>query len=98
MRTTTRLTIVIAAVGGGVLLGVPSALAESPPCAYPFDCPAPPGGGTTTSVGGGSTGAGAADVLPFTGGELVLLSATGAGALAAGAALVVAGRRRTAQA
>ena len=33
--------------------------------------------------------------LPFTGGELVLLSAVGLGALATGSVLVVAGRRRT---
>lgn len=32
--------------------------------------------------------------LPFTGGELVLLSTAGAAAVAGGAALVVAGRRR----
>ena len=32
--------------------------------------------------------------LPFTGGELVLVSAVGIGALAGGTALVVAGRRR----
>lgn len=32
--------------------------------------------------------------LPFTGGELVLLTALGAGALAGGTALVVAGRRK----
>jgi hypothetical protein len=32
--------------------------------------------------------------LPFTGGELVLLTALGAGAVAGGTALVVAGRRR----
>lgn len=35
-----------------------------------------------------------ARTLPFTGGELVLLSAVAAGALAGGVALVVAGRRR----
>lgn len=70
--------------------------------------------GTTTGEGGtGSegrfegTGSGAATVvtptdtpttLPFTGGELVLLTAAGAGALAGGTALVLAGRRRQATA
>ena len=34
-------------------------------------------------------------VLPFTGGELVLMTGLGAGALAAGTALVVAGRRKS---
>ena len=56
------------------------------------------GAGTgTPSAGGGSSTTGAAAVLPFTGGEIVLLTATGAGALAAGSALLVAGRRRSAQ-
>ena len=44
-----------------------------------------PGGGTVNNPA----------TLPFTGGELVLLTALGAGALAGGTALVVAGRRRT---
>lgn len=42
-----------------------------------------------------SSGA-APTTLPFTGGELVLLSTAGAGALAAGTVLVMAGRRRKA--
>ena len=37
----------------------------------------------------------APETLPFTGGEVVMLSALGAGAVAGGAALVVAGRRRS---
>ena len=106
MRTITRFTLVAAVVGGGALLGAPAALAQTAPCAYPFDCPAAGGGSTTPAVGGGtgtpsagggSSTAGAAAVLPFTGGEIVLLTATGAGALAAGSALLVAGRRRSAQ-
>lgn len=44
-----------------------------------------PGGGTTSNGG----------TLPFTGGELVLMSAIGVGTLAGGTALVVAGRRRS---
>lgn len=39
-----------------------------------------------------------ANTLPFTGGELVLMTAIGAGALAGGTALVVAGRRKSASA
>ena len=116
MRTITRFTLVAAIVGGGALLGAPAALAQTAPCAYPFDCPATGGGsnpaagggktpagstsgaGTSTpNAGGGSSTTGAAAVLPFTGGEIVLLTATGAGALAAGSALLVAGRRRSAQ-
>lgn len=37
------------------------------------------------------------ETLPFTGGEVTLMLALGGGALAAGAAMVVAGRRRTAE-
>jgi hypothetical protein len=48
----------------------------------------------TTAVRGSTGGSPAA--LPFTGGELVLVSVTGAAAVAGGAALVVAGRRRKA--
>lgn len=50
------------------------------------------GGGTTggTAGGGGTTAAS----LPFTGDEVLVLSLAGAGALAAGTAMVVAGRRR----
>lgn len=67
-----------------------------------------PGSGTETpgtsnggASGGASGGAGSGgttsnpSTLPFTGGELVLMTAIGAGALAGGTALVVAGRRRS---
>lgn len=37
----------------------------------------------------------APETLPFTGGEVVMLSVLGAGAVAGGAALLVAGRRRS---
>ena len=57
------------------------------------------GGGPGTPAGpkanvptGGTTSNPAA--LPFTGGELVLMTAVGAGALAGGTALVLAGRRK----
>lgn len=44
---------------------------------------------------GGARQAPAPETLPFTGGEVVMLSGLGAGAVAAGAALVVAGKRRS---
>ena len=64
-----------------------------------------PDTGTGGGPGGGTPGGPKANVptggtvsnpaaLPFTGGELVLMTAVGAGALAGGAALVVAGRRK----
>ena len=56
---------------------------------------------STTGPGNGGGGGNTTDrtvveaaTLPFTGGELVLLTAVGAGALAGGIALVAAGRRR----
>lgn len=58
------------------------------------------GSDTTDDQGGAGTGAGTGgtlsnpSTLPFTGGELVLLTVLGAGTLAGGTALVVAGRRR----
>lgn len=60
------------------------------------------GSGTDTDGDVDAGGAGAGNggttsnpsTLPFTGGELVLMTAIGAGALAGGTALVVAGRRR----
>lgn len=51
-------------------------------------------GGAGTGAGNGGTTSNPS-TLPFTGGELVLMTAVGAGALAGGTALVVAGRRRT---
>ena len=63
------------------------------------------GAGTGTDTGGDQGGAGTGSstggstsnpsTLPFTGGELVLMTALGAGVLAGGTALVIAGRRRT---
>lgn len=52
------------------------------------------GGGSGTNGGGSADGR--PSTLPFTGGELVLLSAVGIGALVGGTALVVAGRRKAA--
>lgn len=84
----------------GVLLGATAlTLGLSTPAyavcdAYSGNCPtAPPAGAgaapSTVTTQNPAT-------LPFTGGELVLLSAVGAAALAGGTALVVAGRRKSA--
>ena len=104
-RTVTTATVVAAS---WVALGVSSpALAVCD--AYSGGCPSPTpssinggggGGGTGADTGGDQGGAGTGgstsnpSTLPFTGGELVLMTALGAGALAGGTALVVAGRRR----
>lgn len=97
MRTTARISLAAMAVGASFAFGTPAASADT--CSYPFDCPTGGGG----SIGGGTGGAGTAgggqsvgggSTLPVTGGELALLTMTGVGALAAGTAFVVAGRRR----
>lgn len=66
--------------------------------AYSGNCvdePTGGGGGTTTDGdGGGGVTVDRPAILPLTGGELVLLTAVGVGALAGGTALVVAGRRK----
>ena len=106
-RTATAATVVAAS---WVALGLSSpALAVCD--AYSGGCPSPTsspirggdgGAGTGTDTDGdsdpGGSGAGTTSnpsTLPFTGGELVLMTAIGAGALAGGTALVVAGRRRS---
>lgn len=62
--------------------------------AYSGGCPTPAeevaGEGVSVADRGSST----PSTLPFTGGELVLLSTVGAAALVGGTALVVAGRRK----
>ena len=59
----------------------------------------PPGdGGGGGAGGGGGTAVDRPATLPLTGGELVLLSTVGIGALVGGTALVVAGRRKAAPA
>lgn len=55
-------------------------------------------GGGTTSGGTASGGTASGVELPMTGGETLLLGMTGLGALVGGTALVVAGRRRVADA
>ena len=103
-RTVTTATVVAAS---WVALGMSSpALAVCD--AYSGGCPSPTPGsinggsggagtGTDTDAGGASGGGTTSNpsTLPFTGGELVLMTALGAGALAGGTALVVAGRRRS---
>ena len=103
MRTTSRVILAAAAVGASFAFGTPAAFAQAA-CAYPFDCPT--GGGAGGAGGGGAGGGGSVarptggggSALPVTGGELVLMTTAGAGALAAGTVLVLAGRKRGAKA
>ncbi len=104
MRTSLRLTTGAAVLGVASLVGAPAALAQTTTCdAYSEGCD------TTgvlpdsedqdddtagVAVSSGNRGSGTPSSLPRTGGETVLLGLAGAGALAAGTVLVVAGRRR----
>lgn len=88
----TRLPAVFALTAGALLVGSPAALAQT--ADYP---------GTGESVlptvvetpEVSDAGATRPSALPFTGGEIVLISAAGAAAVAAGTAMVVGGRRRS---
>ena len=96
-------------LGGVLVLGLASPALAAPCDAYSGVCPSPspnvapidggsdgeggaPGGGTTGGQTDGATGGPSA--LPFTGAELVLLTALGAAAVGGGTVLVAAGRRR----
>ena len=91
-------------IASGVVVGAFGlVLATSAPAlaacdAYSGNCTTPPATKSPDGDGGGdsSTSTKKPSTLPFTGGELVLLSAIGAGALAGGTDLVIAGRRRSA--
>lgn len=102
MRRVTTLLTGAALAGGISLLGAPAALADGGVAcdAYAKTCPAVPGtqvrgGATTTGLPGAvTTRTSTPASLPFTGGDVVLLSLAGSAAIAGGAALVMAGRRR----
>lgn len=102
--TGSRVAAVVVAAGAALAVSFAPASAQTATCdAYSGACPpptqvlpstvsSPP---PVTAVRGATTRtAESPSVLPFTGGELVLVSLAGAGALAAGGALLVAGRRR----
>ena len=106
MRRSVRLAVGALAVGGSALLGVQPAAAQTVDCtdeevaaAYSDQCVLDDevddgddsGNDDDGGVAGGSGGGGS---LPFTGDEVLILSLAGAGALAVGTGLVVAGRRR----
>ncbi len=86
--TVSRVTVGTAALGGVLLIAAPAA-AQQAVCDYPFDCPpgvlgtsdtvVPNGGGTVVR---GST-SGSPSTLPFTGGEITLITLAGGAALAA---------------
>ena len=97
MRTTRRLAVVSAVLGGGLLLAGPAVAQDAD--AYPADQPV---GGSieqpATDVDDGETvvsgSSGGAASLPFTGGEVTLIALAGAAALGGGIALTAAGRKR----
>jgi hypothetical protein len=98
MRSTARL-IVGTALVGGIALGAAPASAQEVCDPYSKSCVNP-----STQTRGETGGVAPAtqvrsdarpSSLPFTGGEVALAAALGAAALASGGALVVAGRRRS---
>lgn len=107
MRRVTQLLPGLALAGGlGIALASPAAAVDVVACdSYGQTCPAVLGEeftrgseGSGGAVSGRSTtgrGSTSPSTLPFTGGDVVLLSVIGAGAVAGGAALIAAGRRRT---
>ena len=98
MRTASRFVATAIVAAGISVSGASAALAQDD-CAYvPSSCETPtellP---TKTSVQtevNARTDVAEPATLPFTGGEIAVASVVGAGAVAAGAALVVAARRR----
>jgi hypothetical protein len=107
MRTSSRLVVSAAVLGGGLMLAAPASAQTA--CAYPFDCPPIGGVDEVPATGGGTptvdtptfntptftgSGSGNPTSLPFTGGEITLLALGGVAALGGGAVLVAAGRKR----
>lgn len=86
MRTRLPAAVALSA-GAFLLMGSPAALAQT--ADYPGT------GESTPPTVVKSTVTERPSTLPFTGGEIVLISAAGAAAVAAGTALVVGGRRRS---
>jgi hypothetical protein len=100
MRRTARLATGVVALGVTGFVGMPAATAQDMVAcdSYGRTCPVVPGEQFNRGAGAGNTVSGRTttpNTLPFTGGDVVLLSLIGAVTLAGGAALVVAGRRRT---
>lgn len=100
MRRVTHLLAGAALAGGVGLLGAPAAHADTTCDAYSGVCPVVPGkqlpAGEVKAVVVKKPAA-TPSTLPFTGGDVVLVSVLGAAAVAGGGALLVAGRRRGAE-
>ena len=111
MRTTRRLAVVSAVLGGGLLLAGPAAAQTAVDCdEYPelAECQIDEDlGGTDDgaasneddddAAGSGSGGGTTTNAasLPFTGGEVTLIALAGTAALGGGIALTAAGRKRS---
>jgi len=104
MRSSARVVTAVLGAGAGLVLSAPAALAQTAQDTYSgvisdtgTRSSVPSGvAGTGAGTGAGTVSARTApSTLPFTGAEVSLAAAAGAGALLTGVALVVAGRRRT---
>jgi hypothetical protein len=104
MRRTVCLATGVAAVGFVAVVGMPTAVAATVDCAvYPDACvesEVVEDGvvvqDETTDRSNVADNRSTPSTLPFTGGEVVLLSLAGAGAVVAGTVLVLSARRRSA--
>jgi hypothetical protein len=104
MRRTARLATGVAVLGVVGFVGAPAAIAQTANCAIYADAcvesvvindRAAVSDRKSSGVSGTVSGRGSTPAsLPFTGGEVLLLGLVGAGAIAAGTALVAATRRR----
>jgi hypothetical protein len=94
MRRTAHLATVAATAGAFLVVAAPGALAQQVTDEYSGVSPTVVSRSSTPPVAPAPSRT-SPSTLPFTGGEVVLLGGLGAGALAAGALLVAAGRRRT---
>src|SRR4051794_19694327 len=94
MKQAARVITTLALCAGASGLAAPAAFAD--PCdSYSGQCPQVKGHHITKPP---TVVLGEKQTLPFTGGEIVLMTAAGLGALGAGTAFAAAGRRRRAAA
>ena len=96
MRRTARVVTAALGAGAGLVLSAPAALAVTAEDSYSGVLSDTATRSSVPSSGvAGVSARTAPATLPFTGGEVSLAAAAGAGALLTGVALVVAGRRRS---
>ncbi|MCW2716159.1 MAG: hypothetical protein JWN88_3206 [Frankiales bacterium] len=97
MRSSARVVTAVLGAGAGLVLVAPAALAQTVQDEYSgVASDTATRSSTSSGVAGSVSARTAPSTLPFTGAEVSLAAAAGAGALLTGVALVAAGRRRNA--